>query len=503
MIVANSYRAILRSSAIMGSASAINIALGLVRIKVVAVLLGPVGVGLLGLYNSLTQTASNVAALGIGKVGTRQMAEAHAQGDAAAVRSARSALLWGTLALAALGGLLLWLLREPVARLTLGPGSDPSTVGWIALAVALTVAAGSQTAYLTGLRRIGDLARLTVLSAIAGTIASIALLWFWGASALLALVLIGPALSVVLGHIFVARAAPIWDIERPGPALVPRWRELVRLGVPFMLTGVIVTAGFLAVRSMVQHDLGSVALGHYQAAWAISMTYIGFVLGAMGNDYYPRLVAVINDREAAVRLVNEQTEVALLLTGPAMVAMLGCAPWVIALLYTSEFGPSVEILRWQLLGDMFKVMSWPLGFILVAAGAGRTYVLTESIGMGVYVAVVGLGLAAIGLMSTGIAYLVMYLVYLPTVWWLAGRRIGFRWTRAVILQACGILLAALTVEAFARWSDLAGAIVGVSLGGILGVWALLRLAANSGATGRLAVVARIGLRMRLWIMDRL
>ena len=105
------------------------------------------------------------------------------------------------------------------------------------------------------------------------------------------------------------------------------------------------------------------------------MTYLGFVLGAMGTDYYPRLSACIHDPAAACRLVNEQTEVALLLTAPALIALLAVSPWLIPLLYTAEFAPAVGILHFQLLGDLLKVMSWPLGFVILAAGAGRTFIL--------------------------------------------------------------------------------------------------------------------------------
>ena len=89
-----SYRQILRSSVIIGGASVVNIFVGLLRIKVAAVLLGPAGVGLIGLLTSLASTASAVAGLGFGNVGTRQIAEAAGRSDAAANAAVRRALFW-------------------------------------------------------------------------------------------------------------------------------------------------------------------------------------------------------------------------------------------------------------------------------------------------------------------------------------------------------------------------------------------------------------------------
>ncbi len=67
MTAANSYRTILRSSSIMGAASVANVVISLVRMKIVAILLGPAGIGLVGLLQHLMQAGASVAAMGLGK----------------------------------------------------------------------------------------------------------------------------------------------------------------------------------------------------------------------------------------------------------------------------------------------------------------------------------------------------------------------------------------------------------------------------------------------------
>ena len=84
---------------------------------------------------------------------------------------------------------------------------------------------------------------------------------------------------------------------------------------------------------------GIESAGYYQAAWALSGLFAGFVLGAMGADFYPRLSGLIHDREAAIRAVNEQTEIGVLLALPGLLATLALAPWVIHAFYTKEFVP--------------------------------------------------------------------------------------------------------------------------------------------------------------------
>src|ERR1700741_1667952 len=76
-----SYGQILKSSAIVGGSSVLNIGFGIVRTKAMALLLGPAGIGLLGLYGSIADLARCLAGLGINSSGVRQIAEAVGTGD--------------------------------------------------------------------------------------------------------------------------------------------------------------------------------------------------------------------------------------------------------------------------------------------------------------------------------------------------------------------------------------------------------------------------------------
>ena len=487
-----SYRRILKTSSIIGGASVINVVIGLVRTKILAVLLGPAGIGLFSLYSGLMSTATAVATMGIGTTGTRQIAEAFSKEDERALIVVRRAMFWGALLLASAGALLVWTLREVLATYVLGGAEYASIVGWLAIGVALSVAGASQGALIQGMRRIGDMARLSVYGSALNTIFGLALLWQWGVSGLVAYVLIGPLVSFLLGYWYVSRLPKAMPADISLQEMAYQWKTLLHLGIPFMGAGLVGALVQLWIRVTVGSTLGAESLGHFQAAWLISMQYIGFVLGAMGADYYPRLTGVINDRKAATRLVNEQTEIALLLSAPIFIAMIGLTPWVIHLLYSSAFIPAVEVLRWQILGDVLKVASWPLGFVILAAGAGKTYFWTESLVLLLMGGLIAGLLPVIGLQITGIAFFVSYVALLPLVYVLAKRRIAFQWQSNVtrlllsILALC-VLVAVLSTHYW--W----GAIIAVLLALLFGFYALVRLAHMSdlgGPIGRIATLAQ-------------
>lgn len=479
----SSHRQILRSTAIIGGASVINILIGLLRMKAVAILLGPAGVGLIGILQNMVAAASSVSALGFGNVGTRQIAEANGREDQTAVDAARRALFWGTLVLAAIGGVIFWSLRDVLADKILDDASFASTVGWLALGVALTVAAGSQQALLTGMRRIGDMARVTVLSSLLSTLLGIPLILWLGSEGLIWFILATPLSSFLISYLFVSRLPRIISAPTPVSVLAGQWRTLVRLGSAFMLAGLVMIAGQLAVRSMVQRELGAEQLGYFQASWAISMTYIGFVLTAMGTDYYPRLTALINDHEKVNKLVNEQTEVAILLAGPVLLAMLALAPWVITLLYSAEFAPAADVLRLQILGDVLKIVSWPLGFVILAVGAGKTYVVTETLAVGAFVVATWLLMPEYGIKATGLAFLFMYVIYLPVVYFLAYRRTGFVWNIKVVSSFSILLVFLLSLFVVGELFPGSEAALGLVLAACFGLRTLYKIALLTDGRG--------------------
>jgi len=487
-----SYHRILKSTSIIGGASFINIAIGVLRSKVLAVLLGPAGIGLASLYVGLMGTASTVATMGLGPVGTRQIAEACSKDDARAILVARRALFWGTMLLACVGGLVVWSLRSVLAVHALGSATYSGAVGWLSIGVALSVAGASQGALIQGMRRIGDIARLNVYGSICSTVLGIGFLWRWGKAGLIAYVLIVPLASFVLGHVYVSRLPRAGTESVTLQELTREWKILLRLGMAMVGAAFVYQLAQLWIRIDVARVLGAQSLGQYQAAWTISMQYVSFVLMAMGTDYYPRLTGVIRDHNAATKLVNEQTEIATLLSAPVFIAMMAVAPWVIHLLYAASFTPAIEILRWQVLGDVLKVATWPLGFVILAAGDGKTFFASET---AAWIFITGLitGLVPVmGLRITGIAYLAMYAFYLPLLYWLARRRIGFHWSRSVLFLSIATFAICGGVDimvAVTRWGMFVGCIAAVAFA-IFSLGRITHMSNLGGPVGRLGAFTR-------------
>lgn len=458
----------------------INMVIGIVKVKVLAVLLGPVGVGLMGLYQNTLGVASKLAGCGLDSSGVRQLAAVADEAETLSV--VRRALWLANLLLGSAGLAILWLLREPVARWVFGDGARAVEVGWLGVGLLLTLIAGSQTALLQGLRRVNDLARVSILSAVVAALVGIVAVYLLGTTGVLWFVLTAPAVNFLVAGYYAARL-PYTRIEYDGNAIREQWLAMLKLGIPLMSAGLIMLITQLAVRSIVLREFGLEASGYFQAAWAISMTYVGFVLNAMAMDYFPRLTTAISDHTNASRLVNEQAEMALLFVGPALIAIITLAPWVIHLLYARDFGPAVEILKWQALGDIFKVASVPIVFIFLATGQGIVAIGIQLLWSATYLGLLVLGIGEFGLVMTGVGFGAAYLIYYAVVAVIANKVIGFKLTprnrRFVFLL---LVSGGLTIFLAAR-SPAAGYTVGALGTFLVSVYSVRRLDHLIGLTG--------------------
>jgi PST family polysaccharide transporter len=422
-----SYGQILKSSALIGGSSVLSIAFGIVRTKAMALLLGPAGVGLLGLYGSISDLTRSIAGLGINSSGVRQIAEAVGSGDTRRIACTVTTLRRVAFYSGALGALLLLALSKPVSWLTFGDGRHTGAVALLALAVFFGDVSAGQGALIQGMRRIADLARMNVLGALYGTVFGILIVWFYGAAGLVPSLVCVAAMSILTSWWY-ARRIKVETVRITFQQMTQEASGLLKLGVVFMSSALMTLGAAYLVRIIVLRQISVEAAGFYQAAWALGGLYVGFILQAMGADFYPRLTAAAKDHAECNRLVNEQTEVGLLMAGPGILATLTFAPLVIALFYRPDFAPAAGILRWLCLGMILRVVTWPMGFIIIAKGARKLFFWTEVLANAGYAAFVWVGVKIFGLQGTGIAFFALYLLHFSVVYLVVRRLTAFRWS---------------------------------------------------------------------------
>jgi PST family polysaccharide transporter len=267
--------------------------------------------------------------------------------------------------------------------------------------------------------------------------------------------LVAVALTSIAGSWWYSRR-----LRMPAPRMTvaelwPEAAVLLKLGLGLMGSGLLTLGAAYAIRITLLRTLGLDAAGLYQAAWTIGGLYVAFILQAMGADFYPRLTAVAHDDRECNRLVNEQAHVSLLLAGPGVIATLTCAPLVIGVFYTARFAPAVDLLRWICLGMALRVITWPVGFILLAKREARLFVGIDLAWTLVHVGLAWLCVRSYGVDGAGMAFFWSYVFHALVIYPVVHRLTGFRWSRTTRRSA--LLFLVLVGAAFGAFAVLPAA----------------------------------------------
>lgn len=439
------YGRILKSSAVIGGSSIVNIAAGIVRTKAMALFLGPAGVGLMGLYLSVLNLAQSIAGMGINTSGVRQIAEAAGSADETSIGRTAAVLGRTAFLLGLLGAALLAVFARPISMLTFGNDSHSVAISWLSLAVFFLAVSAGQAALIQGMRRIGDLARMAIITGGCGTLITIVLIYRFRQQGIVPSIICGAGLTILISWWF-RRKVEIGMV----PVTRSEWRReisaLLKLGVAFSASAILTTVAAYAIRLIVLRKVNVEAAGLYQSAWTIGGLYAGFILQAMVTDFYPRLSAVASNNRECNRLVNEQAEISLLLAGPGVVATMTLAPLVISLFYTSRFAGAVDPLRWICLGMALRIVAWPVGFIIVAKGIQTIFFWTEVAATIVHIGLAFLLVPLFGVSGAAMAFAGLYIWHGVLIYLIARRISGFEWS-ALSLR-CMLLFLPVTVFVF-------------------------------------------------------
>ena len=478
--MSSSYRQIFKATSLIGGASLISGSVHLVQNKVVAVLLGAEGFALLEIYNSIIALISSIVNFGLGNSGVRQIAEAAGQDgpggktSISAVVTAYRHIIWITGAL----GVVLTVGMAPVlSRWFFKSPEYAWSIALLSIPLLLGILCSGQQCVIQGLRRIADLSKIRVWAALGGAMGAIPCYFLWGKNGIvIALTVIA---GIMLGVTWLyARRINLEQVRLNAAEHRRILTPMLQLGICFMSSSVIMAASQFVHKLLLTRMLGVDACGLYQAAYALSAFLIGFVLNAMGTDYYPRLVGLVTRPAEMARAINEQLEISLLLAIPALLGMMALAPWLVAVFYSASFTEAADLIRLFLFGILGQVFVWPLGYAVIAHGDGKLFVMLQLIPHSTHVLLLFLGIRYWGVQGAALSLFVNYLLS-------GGMMVGllrcyyhirFAWpvpvlTGAALIGLCGTLFLARSLTPWTQlWvnSGLAGA------GGLLCLYVLVR-----------------------------
>lgn len=461
----SSYSHILKYTGLYGGVQGLNVLIGLIRNKLVAMLLGPEGMGLISLFNSTIKLVSDSTNLGISMSAVKNISEAYERGDADSIRHAVALIRFWSL-LTALFGMVLCMLFNPLLnRWTFDWGDHTLHFILLSPVVALIAVTGGELAILKGTRQLRRLAVISVYNVIAALVISVPLFYVWRQSAIVPSMILLALVQMLIVIIYSFRLYPFhlsWERGLFGEGV-----GMVKLGTAFVLAGILGSGAEFIIRSYLNTAGGLDVLGLYNAGYLMTMAYAGMVFSAMETDYFPRLSAVNGSGPELNGTVNRQIEVTLLLVAILLPFFIVSLPILLPLLYSGKFLPVVGMMKLTALAMYFRAITLPIEYLSLSKGDSLSYLFLEASYDVLLVLFVVLGFRFGSLVGTGFAIIAAGVASLMIDLLYTRYRYGYMVSRHVwiyaliqISLALMVCLVSFITEGWLYW------LAGLSLSGI-------------------------------------
>ena len=296
-------------------------------------------------------------------------------------------------------------------------GNDEYTIAFICLSITLLLKQLSvgQLAILQGFRKLKDLAKANLLGSFLGLISSLPLYYFYALDGIVPSIII-TALILLLMSWYFSNKIVLKKVKLSLSQTFYQGKKMLKFGLTISLSGLLTLSVAYLLRIYISQLNGIEQVGLYSAGFTILNTYVGLIFSALGTDFFPRLSSVAQDNKLCKQLINQQSEITILIMAPILIIFIVLIKWSVIILYSNEFLPVIPMLYWAVIGIFFKAGSWTISFLFLSKGAGKLFFMNELVTHTYTLVLNILGYYHFGLMGLGLSFLVAYFLYFIQVY---------------------------------------------------------------------------------------
>lgn len=405
----NSYTQILKATSIFGAVQVFNILISILRSKVVSVLLGPIGIGTIGLFNSTLNVISEITKVGLNTSAVKEIALARKTSLTKLLRVITS--LRKLIIITGLLGMCLTIAFSPVlSQLTFGNRDYVFPIMWLSLALIFKQLTSAELSILQGVRELESLAKANVIASFIGLVISIPLYYFFRLKAIVPVFILVSFIAFLVSR-FYSSKLKYKTVKISNKEALNDGKEMLSLGAVFGLRSLMTVAATYLLHIFISNYGGLEEVGLFAAGFIILNTYVSMIFNAMQTDYFPRLSGEVLEIKKVNKLVNEQALIALLLVGPIVVLFISFAPIFINILFSKDFISIVGFVSIGILGIVFKSASWSMGYVILAKGDSKLFLKTGVFFNVLWLGTLVMGYYLYGLIGVGGGFLIYYVLH--------------------------------------------------------------------------------------------
>lgn len=440
-----SFRSIFLATSLFGGVQSFQIIVSVVKAKILAVLLGTAGIGVLGLYSTALEFINNITALGLPQSAVREVAEANGKHDQERINYTIS-IVRKLVLLTGFVGIGVTIFGSPAwSKLSFGSFDFVIPFCFLTLSALIDKLASGEKVVLQGLRNYKGLAKSAVIGSFLGLLLSLPIYYFYGVKGIVPSLIIN-SFATYLANLFYSKKLSIAAVKTTFKESIIQGKGMIKMGIALSLTGILGTLVAYVIRSVIRLYGGLSDVGIYTAGYTLMFSYTGLIFAAMSTDFYPRLAAVNNDNVACNAISNQQAEIGVIILTPLLVLINIYIDYAIKFLYTEEFLLARLFFLYGSVGMLFKMASWSISYLFVAKAKSRLFAINETIANINVLVLTLIGYMTLGIAGIGISTTVSFILYTLQVWIISKKKYHFKFSNSFVkLFAIAIILLVVSI----------------------------------------------------------
>ena len=274
---------------------------------------------------------------------------------------------------------------------------------------------------LNGLKLIPKLTLVNIIGSLSGIIYTVFFAYKWGVKGVLVAANF-TALTVFIVNLFFLRKL---DAIKWKPDFLKWDKEILRLFSGFILMSLmsfLLPFTQLIIRDTIIKNYSVDEAGYWQAVTKISDYYLAFITTVIGVYYMPRLSEIKDKAELRHEILSAYKIIM------PVVTVMAFAIWlfrglIVKILFAPQFEPMLPLFKYQLLGDVLKIASWLLAYLMIAKAKTKLFITTELIFTGSYVLFSLLFINRFGVIGATYAFFLNYLLYSISIFFILRKNI--------------------------------------------------------------------------------
>lgn len=401
------YNEVSRSNAVFGGVKVLQMIVSFLRTKVVALYLGPSGVGVISLLDNTINTIYIFTNLGTAQSGVRAIS-IEKEDD----RRVRAACVVESLSfiLGIVATLFCFFFAKVLSNWVFGDETYKLAFQIVSVAIFFISMQNGQVALFQGYHAVKSLAKASFVASIAMFGVTVPIVYFGGTAYIPALLVCSHGAGFFAYFLFRYKKLPSWKKLEIKDSLKDS-KPTISLGVALMLSNSLMSAFALLLTSFINRTGSNADVGLFQAANTCTYIVITILISILASDFYPRISRVTDDKQEVSSLLSAQVELLILMLVPIVLSMVLFPKLYVLLFYSDAFLKVVDAVSLMGLSLLFRIVWHSFSYVILSRGDKAMYFICDAlIGNGLFFLGNLLGYKFLGILGIAHSYIVMSFV---------------------------------------------------------------------------------------------